>query len=193
MDVRAPKADVLGGEPGNGRTRRQRQLDIRKEQSGEYKPPLDVETDGQSLRMSLKWVDQNDSYSCGPLAAAGIVMLINGVRPTWEALGAKGMSASAEEQKFLRDWLTTSLLHSWVIGDGTVRRPAWFTDKECWRDLKPWFKLYDTRGEQNERGGGDHDYEEEEDENIGSGVLDEAEEDDESVEDGGDDGDYVDA
>jgi hypothetical protein len=43
--------------------------------------------------------------------------------------------------------------------------------------------LLDQGGELNERGGGDHDYEEEEDEDIESGVSDEAEEVEESVED----------
>ena len=40
----------------------------------------------QEMRKRLAWVQQSDGHSCGPLATATAIMLIQGQRPTRDAL-----------------------------------------------------------------------------------------------------------
>lgn len=66
----------------------------------------------------MSWVSQTDTNSCGPLAVAGTLLLLNGRLPSYRSLGLVGDQFSSSDG----DRLRASLLKGLVQLDAIVNR-----------------------------------------------------------------------
>ena len=79
----------------------------------------------QDLRLHLGWVQQVDGFSCGPLATACCLTILQGIKPTWKAWGMLYPIVDLESSSVLRETLGLLLLLGTTTENGTANR---FTD-----------------------------------------------------------------
>ncbi|ORY24222.1 hypothetical protein BCR39DRAFT_472551, partial [Naematelia encephala] len=71
----------------------------------------------------LKWPQQEDGHSCGPLSVAAALLLIQNIKPTEESLGIRGNNLSERGSKALRQSAIQLFLTCW--GEQKCSNSVW--------------------------------------------------------------------
>jgi hypothetical protein len=91
----------------------------------------------QEMREALGWIKQTDGVSCGPLALAACLLILQGFRPTAEALGWNPKKPEKSAQN-LRHSL---LLRTLAIGAEEYGEGSWVADPGIKSSLLPYLPV----------------------------------------------------
>ncbi|EIW66300.1 hypothetical protein TREMEDRAFT_65571 [Tremella mesenterica DSM 1558] len=104
----------------------------------------------EALRQGLHWINQQDTYSCGPLATAAAMMVAQGIRPCRENLGLEKDLYLKEHATLLRDSILMVFLNEhlrWAVATwAEFEVSPWICDPIVMEEMKNWNEAFQKRG-----------------------------------------------